>query len=223
MLPWTLLDSAPVPGGEEMRLLRRGSEYSIRVGNYELMSSRSHGSEDELASRALARLRDPRNARVLVGGMGMGFTLAAVLRELGPRGEAVVAELVGAVVEWHRGPLAEVSRGALDDPRVTVRVDDVVNVIRAERNGFDAILLDVDNGPRALTAEGNERLYSMAGLRRIADALRDGGVLAIWASGPDAAFMRRLGQAGFDAEEIVSRGEGKRGARYLIWIARRRA
>jgi spermidine synthase len=222
MLPWALIDRAAVPGGGEMRLYRRGAEFSIRVGNYELMNSRVHASEDALASLACARLRDRRNARLLIGGLGMGFTLAAVLTEVGDNAEVIVAELVPEVVAWHRGPLAEVSGGALDDRRVTVRTDDVAAII-AERSGaFDAILLDVDNGPRGLTAGANDRLYSVRGLRAAAAALRDGGVLAVWSAGPDAAFTRKLQQAGFDAEEIAVRGrDAKRGPRFVIWIARR--
>ena len=205
-----------------MRLHQRGDEYSIRVDNYELMNSRVHGSEDALATRALARLPDRSAIRVLIGGLGMGFTLLAVLEEVGAKSEVVVSELVPAVVRWHRGPLAGVSAGALDDPRVAIREEDVASIIRAERNVWDAILLDVDNGPQALTSKGNDRLYSMTGLRASYDALRPGGILAIWSSGPDAAFLRRLQQAGFEAEEIRARSHRAKGSMYVIWVAKRK-
>ncbi len=211
MLPWKLLDTAKIPGdGGELRLHQRGDEFSIRVENYELMNSRVHGSEDALAKLVCARVKP--DARVLIGGLGMGFTLLAMCECLGARAEIVVAELVPAVVAWHRGPLAHVSRGALDDPRVKVREADVVRVIG--EGTWDAIALDVDNGPRALTATGNDRLYSVSGLRAIASALRPGGVLAIWAAGPDAAFTKRLRQTGFRFEDVRVRG-------YLIWLATR--
>ena len=211
MLPWKLVDTAIIPGdGTEMRLHRRGDEFSIRVENYELMNSRVHGSEDALASLVCKRV--PPNARVVIGGLGMGFTLMAMLQCLGKRAEVVIAELVPAVVAWHRGPLAHVSRGALDDPRVVIREADVARVIR--EGTYDAIVLDVDNGPRALTARSNDQLYSERGLRIIESALRPKGVLAIWSAGPDAAFTRRLRKMGFATEEIRVRG-------FLIWLATR--
>jgi spermidine synthase len=221
MLPWTLLGSAKIPHDDgELRLHQRGSEFSIRVGGYELMNSRVHASEDALASLVLARLGGEQ-LRVLIGGLGMGFTLAAVLRELSASGTAVVAELVPEVIEWHRGPLSVVSGGALDDPRVTVRATDVGEVIRAENNAFDAILLDVDNGPAGLTSKRNDWLYTLAGLRASFAALRPGGILAVWSAGADPAFTKRLQQAGFSTEEVPVRGRGGKGARYLIWLARR--
>lgn len=211
MLPWTLVDKATIPGdGGELRLHRRGDEYSIRVENYELMNSRVHGSEDALASLVCPRI--PANGRVLIGGLGMGFTLMAMLEGLGPRAEVVVAELVPAVVAWHRGPLAGVSKGAIADPRVVIREADVVRVIG--EGTWDAIVLDVDNGPRALTAKGNDRLYSVGGLQRSIDALRPKGVLAIWAAGPDAAFTKRMKQARLTVET-------RRVAGFIIWLATR--
>ncbi len=224
MIPWTLLDAAQVPGdGGEIRLYQRGSEYSIRVGSYELMNNRVHGSEDALASIVCERLRDRDAGRVLVGGLGMGFTLAGVLRDIGPRGEVVVAELVPAVVTWNRGPLAAFAGNPLADRRVTVRESDVGQVIRSETAAFDAILLDVDNGPAGLTSQMNDRLYGAAGLRAAHRALRPDGLLAVWSAGPDPTFTRRLQQAGFDAEEVRVRGRGKAGgSRFLIWIARRK-
>lgn len=223
MIPWTLLDSAPIPGdGGEIRLYQRGSEYSIRVGHYELMNNRVHGSEDALASIACERLRDRSAARVLVGGLGMGFTLAAVLKNVGPRSEVVVAELVPAVVTWNRGPLGPLAGHPLADPRVTVREADVRQIIHSEKAGFDAILLDVDNGPAGLTTATNDGLYGPRGLRSAHAALRPEGILAIWSAGPDTTFTKRLHAAGFEPEQVPVRGRGAAGgSRFLIWLARR--
>jgi spermidine synthase len=219
MIPWTLLGTAVIPGdGNEMRLYQRGTEYSIRVGAYELMNSRVHASEDALASLVCERIGKP--ARVLIGGLGMGFTLAAVLAEVSADSEVVISELVPEVVAWHRGPLRAVSGAALDDRRVTIREEDVGRIIRSSLHAFDAIILDVDNGPRALTSKHNEWLYGIAGLRAAHAALRPRGVLAVWSAGPEPAFTRRLEQAGFSAEEVPVRGRGTKGARYLIWLAR---
>lgn len=223
MIPWTLLDSAPVPGdGEEIRLYQRDSEYSIRVGTYELMNNRVHGSEDALASIVCERLVDRSAARVLIGGLGMGFTLAGVLNDVGAKSEVVVAELIPAVVTWNRGPLGVFAGDPLNDARVSVREEDVGRVIRSKTNAYDAILLDVDNGPAGLTTPTNDWLYGPAGLRAAFAALRPEGILAIWSAGPDAKFTRRLQQTGFHAEEVRVRGRGKAGgSRFLIWIARR--
>ena len=222
MLPWTRLGAATVPGsGEEMALYQRGTEFSIRVGNYDLMSSREHGSEDVLASAACKRLGDTSAARILVGGLGMGFTLAAALNCVGRKGEVVVAELVPEVVQWNREFLSAVANHPLRDPRTVVQAVDVAKVIRRERAGFDAILLDVDNGPRALTSANNGWLYTVAGLRAIHNALRPRGVLAVWSSGDDPAFTRRLQQQGFTTESMRVSSRGSKGPRYLIWLAQR--
>jgi len=225
MIPWTLLGTAAIPGDDgEMRLYQRDTEYSIRVGTYELMNSRVHASEDALATLVCERIRSHTPARVLIGGLGMGFTLGAVLREVDLKSEVVISELVPEVVAWHRGPLRAVSGATLDDPRVVIREEDVGHIIRSSKSVFDAIVLDVDNGPSALTSKRNDWLYGLTGLRAAHAALRTGGILAIWSAGPEPAFTRRLQQAGFAAEEIRVRGRGgKRGPRYLIWIARRRA
>jgi spermidine synthase len=220
VIPWELIDTTTIPGeSAEMRLFRRGEEYSIRIGHHELMNNREHGSEDALAELVCKRLSG--HVRVLVGGLGMGYTLAAVLRDVDRRSEVVVAELVPAVVRWHRGPLAGVSNGALDDPRVTIREADVAHVIAERREAFDAILLDVDNGPAGLTAKTNDRLYGLNGLRSAYAALRPKGILAVWAADPDPRFTKRLQQVGFTAEEIRVRGHGRKGQRYLIWLATR--
>lgn len=223
MLPWKLLAKARVPGDNgELILQQRGDEYSIRVDGYELMNTRVHGSEDALAEIACGALKDRHRAHVLIGGLGMGFTLAAVLKSIGPKGQATVAELVPEVVEWNRGSMGSASGHPLADPRTIVKTADVADVIRQNRNAFDAILLDVDNGPTSLVAKGNNRLYSVNGLRAAHAALREGGILAIWSSADDPAFTRRLNQHGFEAkiQKIGSSGRS-RGPRYWVWVARR--
>ncbi len=223
MIPWTLLDTAEVPGdGGELRLLQRGAEFSIRLGHNELMNSRVHGSEEALAKIAIAKIGDRTRPRILIGGLGMGFTLRAALREIGAESRVVVAELVPAVVAWNRGWLAGVSDRSLADARVSVRETDVASLIISERSAYDAILLDVDNGPEALTRKANDRLYDQAGLGAAFAALRSRGVLAAWSAGPDRNFTRRLQNAGFEVNEVRVRARGARGgARQIIWIAAR--
>ncbi|MBI2354964.1 MAG: hypothetical protein HYV06_08040 [Deltaproteobacteria bacterium] len=225
MIPWEFIDSSPVPGGGgELRLYRRGREYSIMVNGSELMNSRAHGSEEALAELACARIADRPCQRVLIGGLGMGYTTAEALRRIGAGGRVVVAELVPAVVEWNRGPLADLAGHPLEDARVTVREIDVARIIQSEERAYDAILLDVDNGPVGMTRRGNDRLYSRPGLDAAFAALRPGGVLAVWSAGPDQAFTRLLGQAGFEVDEVRvrARGPGK-GERHTIWLAKRGA
>ncbi|MCK0207841.1 spermidine synthase [Starkeya koreensis] len=220
MIPWILLDTAPVPGGAgELRLKRRGAEFSIMAGATELMNSRLSGSEQALATLSCARLAGHPAPRLLIGGLGMGFTLRAALGEVGPEARIVVAELVPAVIAWARGPMAELFAGSLDDPRVSLHEGDVAEAIRAGRAGYDAILLDVDNGPGGLTRAANDGLYSPAGLGAARAALRPGGVLAVWSSAPDDGFTRRLRHAGFAVEEARVRAHGKSGARHVIWLA----
>jgi spermidine synthase len=223
MIPWQLLESAPVPGSSQaLCLYRRGNEFAIRVGNRELMNSRMHGSEDALADLACAKLTD-RSPRVLIGGLGMGFTLAAALRRLGPKSEVVVAELVPAVVAWNRGPLGALAGHPLADLRVTVREVDVMQILEHERHAYDAILLDVDNGPEDLLLRGNDRLYAPPALAAAASALRPKGVLGIWSAAADHAFVRRLRHAGFAVEEITARARGARGGgHHAIWVAQLR-
>lgn len=223
MIPWTLIDTAPIPGGEDaLRLMRRGAEFSIMLGNNELMNSRLSGSEEALATLSCERLSRPA-PRILIGGLGMGFTLRAMLAALAdPKAQIVVAELVPAVVAWARGPMAELHGASLSDPRVSIQEADVGKLIRAGRAVYDAILLDVDNGPDGLTRAANDSLYHLAGLTAAREALRPQGVLAVWSSGPDRGFTQRLRKAGFGVEEIRTRANGKRGgARHVIWIATR--
>ena len=223
MVPWIQLASTTVPGdGSEMRLLRRGAEFSIRVGTSELMNSRIYGSEDSLSRLACERIADRDRARVLVGGLGMGFTLAGVLSRVGRKATVVVAELVPAVVKWNRVEMAEVNGAALEDARVVVRENDVGNIIRTEKDTYDAILLDVDNGPSALTSRKNDRLYNAAGLSAAYASLRPRGILAVWSASSDPAFTRRLKRAGFESEEVRVRARGRAGgSRYLVWVAQR--
>jgi len=227
MTPWTLLDSAVVPGefagmgAANLRLYQRAAEFSIKAGNSELMNSRVHGSEDALAELGCVALAEQPAARVLVGGLGMGYTLAAALGQLGPDAELVVAELVPAVVRWNRGPLAHLAGHPLHDARVRVCEGDVGKLLRAERTGFDAILLDVDNGPEGLTRKANDWLYGLEGLEAAYAALRPAGVLSVWSAGPDSAFTQRLRKVGFAVQEARVRARGTRGARHVIWTAAR--
>jgi spermidine synthase len=220
MIPWIHLDSAKIPGGGELRLMQRGAEFSIMSGAIELMNSRLSGSEKALATLTCPRLRDVAGARVLIGGLGMGFTLRAALGELGADAGVVVAELVPAVVAWARGPMAHIFEGRLDDPRVAIREADVAEVIGEAKGAYDAILLDVDNGPGGLNRDANDGLYSAGGLNAARRALKPGGVLAVWSAGPDQGFTRRLRQARFAVDEVqVRAGGGRKGARHVIWVA----
>ena len=226
MVPWELIDTAAVPGGGEMRLMRRGHEFIIWLGPIALMGSRAGQSEEVLARLGCAGLEGAPAPHVLIGGLGMGFTLRETLRILGPGAAVTVAELVPAVVAWGRGPLAGVHAGSLDDPRVAIREGDVGALIRGAAAGgaaarYDAILLDVDNGPDGLTRDGNDALYGPAGLGTAFKALRPGGRLAVWASEPDERFTARLRRAGFAVEVATPRAHGKRGIRHVVWVARR--
>nr|WP_137827939.1 spermidine synthase [Methylobacterium sp. L1A1] len=223
MIPWEHLDTAPIPGeAGSLRLMRRGAEFSIQLDRNELMNSRLFGSEEALARLAAERIATIAAPRVLIGGYGMGFTLRAALGHLPLKAAVTVAEIVPAVLAWARGPMAELTGPCLDDPRVAIREADVAAVIAERGNAYDAILLDVDNGPDGLTRVANDRLYDAGGLAAARAALRPGGLLAVWSAHPDTAFSRRLGQAGFAVEEVAIRARGKRGARHVIWLAGRR-
>lgn len=216
-----LIGTAEVPGGDALRLYRRGDDFIIAIDRNELMSSRMSGSEEALATMTCDRLRSPKAASLLIGGYGMGFTLRAALATLGADAKIAVAELVPGIIEWARGPMAELAAGCLDDPRVELILGDVAKAIGAATRRYDAILLDVDNGPDGLTRDANEGLYSAAGLATAKAALRPGGILAIWSAAPDARFTRRLTAAGFQVEEVGvrARSNGK-GPRHVIWFAR---
>ena len=225
MKRWMLLGVAQASGDEsELRLYRRDEEFSIRVGNRELMNSRVHGSEDALGELACARIADCPRPRVLIGGLGMGYTLRAALHGLSAQGRVIVAELIPEVVAWNRGPLGDLAGRPLRDDRVTIREADVAGILREEQRAYDAILLDVDNGPKGLTRNGNDWLYGKSGLSAAFAALRPGGVLAVWSAGPDQAFSDRLRKTGFKVEEIRMRARNAHGgARHTIWIAGRAA
>jgi spermidine synthase len=221
MIPWVKIDTARVPGTDgELRLMRRGAEFSIMLGTNELMNSRLSGSEAALATLAARKIEGIEKPHLLIGGLGMGFTLRAALAVLGPAARIVVAELVPAVVTWAKGPMAEIFGESLNDPRVGILEQDVLDVIRSHPRTFDAILLDVDNGPEGLTRKANDALYNPAGLNAAHAALRPRGVLAVWSSGPNPPFAKRLRGAGFDVNEVAVRATGRGGgSRHVIWIA----
>ncbi len=220
MIPWELLDTADVPGsGDTLTLHRHGRDFSIRVNGLELMNSRMHGSEEALADLACEHLEKVSGARILIGGLGMGFTVAAALKRLGFDSHLVIAEIVPAVVRWNRGVLSGLAGRPLDDRRVEVREKDVALVMNEERKAYDAILLDVDNGPDGLTRQGNDALYTLAGLERAKHALRPGGVLAVWSAGPDESFPKRFKKAGFSVRETRVRARsGNKGGHHTIWL-----
>lgn len=216
-----LIGTAPVPEGGELRLFQRDDDFIIALAGNELMNSRMSGSEEALATMTCARLRDLRAPRLLIGGYGMGFTLRAALAVLGSDAKVIVAELVPEIIDWARGPMSALTADCLDDPRVEVVIGDVAAAIAAASQPFDAILLDVDNGPDGLTRPANDRIYSPAGLAAAKFALRRGGVLAIWSAAPDPGFARRLAATGFAVEEakVRARSNGK-GAHHVIWFAK---
>lgn len=222
MKPRQLVGTALVPGGEPLRLFRRDDDLMIVLGNNELMNSRMSGSEIALAQMSCARLAGRAAPHLLIGGYGMGFTLRAALAALPARASLTLAELVPEVIAWARGPMAELADGCLDDPRVTVALEDVAALIARARGKYDAILLDVDNGPDGLVRPQNDRLYSAAGLAAARAALKPGGILAVWSAAADPAFARRLEQSGFavDEVEVRARSNGK-GPRHTIWLAER--
>jgi spermidine synthase len=219
MIPRIEIATAQVPGGGRLRLISRGAEFSITLDGNELMNTRLSGSEEALATLSIDRLGTRAEPHLLIGGLGMGFTLRAALARLGPTARITVVELVTAVVEWARGPLNEVFSGCLADARVDVVEADVGDLIRNARSNYDAILLDVDNGPDGLTKGSNDWLYGAAGLSAARIALKPNGLLAVWSAHPDSGFSRRLRNAGFAVEAHHVRAGRNRGARHTIWIA----
>lgn len=217
-----LLAEARIPDtGKSLLLYQHKDKFSMVIpGRGELMNSRVHGSEQALADLACARMGKPDRPRILVGGLGMGFTQAAALAAVGPDAEVVVAELIPEVVDWHRQWIGGPSGHPLDDPRSTVFIGDVARLLRGETAGFNAILLDVDNGPQAVIRRENDWLYGLEGLAAARQALRKDGVLAVWSAGPDAQFTARLKRAGFKTELLVVRPHrAGKGARHYIWLA----
>ena len=225
MIARELLGTAQPPGGEELRLFAHGRDFMIVMGQNELMSTRMRGSEEALATMTLERLTAPA-PHLLVGGYGMGFTLRAALAAH-PRARVTVAELVPEIIEWARGPMADLTAGCLDDPRVDLQMGDVLALIDDAADGtsdqYDAILLDVDNGPDGLTRKANNGLYSRKGLAAAKAALKPSGILAIWSAAPDEKFKKALGDAGFAVDEVAVRArQNGKGAKHVFWFAQRR-
>ena len=226
MLPRIELAKAKIPDGDSLHLVSHGSDFIIMIGREELMSSRMQFSEEQLAELTLERVKAVQ-PRVLIGGYGMGFTLRAALARMAANSEVVVAELVADIIDWARGPMAELTGDSLSDPRLAIEIADVAAVIDDASDGtiarFDAILLDVDNGPDGLVRDGNEQIYSRTGLARARDALNEGGVLAVWSAAPDHRFTRRLRDARFEVEERFVRARpNNKGPKHTIWFATKR-
>jgi len=224
MKPWKLLDTTEIPNdGGEMELLQRDNDFSICLsGNRgELMNSRLYNSEEQLAALGCAHLKTTADAHVLVGGMGMGFTLAAALKAVSQTATVTVAELISAVVEWNRGPLGECAGKPLLDKRVNVSIGDVVDLLNTNKPTFDAVLLDVDNSPDGLTHSANNRLYSLNGLKAIYNCLCPGGMLAVWSAVQNDAFVRRLKKAGFKVTTQMVRARVNKGSRHTIFLAKK--
>jgi|GEM_PF-55416 len=222
MIPSVLLATAQTPDGKELRLYQHDKDFSIKIGTVELMSSRMHSSEDSLAQLAYKGMSKTHlQPRVLIGGLGMGYTLRAMLERLPRDAQVSVAELVPAVVEWNRTLLADLARRPLEDKRVTVREEDVAKIIKKARNEYSAILLDVDNGPQGLAQAANDWLYNYKGLYAAFAALQPEGVLAVWSARRDDAFARRLRAVGYYVNEFRVRAHAGKGAHHLVWIAKK--
>ena len=219
MKPWEELETATMPDGSRIKLQRHDGNYVIQADGYDLMTSYSHGSED--AMMALACPRPPLDACILIGGLGMGYTLAATLNLMPPEGTVIVSELVSEVVEWNHGPLGPLAGHPLNDPRVDLVVGDVADVIRDSKSRFDAVLLDVDNSVDSFIVPHNSWLYTPDGLAAAHRALRPRGALGIWSVGTEKTFESRLRRAGFTASTHPVRGRGKRGGHYSVIVGRR--
>lgn len=222
MLPRETLATAQIPGGDMLTLISHGQDFVIMLGRDELMGTRMRFSEEQLAELTLPQLSAP-NPRVLIGGYGMGFTFRAALSRIPAKGQVVVAEIVPEILDWAKGPLAHLTGDTLNDPRGQVALRDVADVIEDAGNGerYDAILLDVDNGPDGIVRDVNDRLYTRTGLAKAREALNPGGILAVWSAAPDPAFTRRLKEAGFtvEAREVRARPNNK-GPRHTIWFGK---
>jgi spermidine synthase len=221
MNPWTHVESARVPGSRrELHLYQRDEEFSIRVDDTELMNSRVFLSEDGFSELGCARIRGRAKSRVLIGGLGMGFSLKTALDELPADAQVIVAELVPEVAAWNRERFGHLNGRPLEDSRVSLREIDVACLLREASNDYDLVMLDVDNGPEGLTRRSNEWIYSRAGLNAARTALRPHGVLGFWSSGPNPAFVRRLHQAGFEVEENqLCAAPGCYGITHTVWLA----
>jgi spermidine synthase len=217
---WTTVDQTLTPDGKTISLHEHDGSYAIRVDGAELMSTRQHTSEEKIAELACAHVRGRRRARVLIGGLGFGFTLKAALRAVAPDATVVMAEILAAVISWNSNPAFHLAAEAMADPRVIVLQQDVCEVIRQTRGGFDSIILDVDNGPIAMSTAANGRLYDHTGLQWARTALRPAGCVAFWSAAPDPAFERRMIHAGFTVDVERSRSHGNSGARRTIFLGR---
>jgi spermidine synthase len=217
---WTTVESTPTPDGKTISLHEHDGSYTIRVNGVELMSTRQHASEERLAELACAHVRAIPRARVLIGGLGFGFTLKAALAAVAADATVVVAEILAAVIDWNRNPAYPFASDALADPRVIVRQQDVVEAIGATRAAYDAIALDVDNGPNALSADDNFRLYDYTGLQLAHAALRPRGCLALWSAAPDPIFERLMAGAGFTLTVERCRSHGQTGRWHTIFLGR---
>ena len=225
MIPSTLLGTADIPNnGGVLRLSQCGDDFSIHLEGVrgELMNSRMRCSEQALAELGCAHIQGKANTKVLVGGMGMGFTLAAALKATSTHSQVVVAELVAEVIEWNKGPLGECAGRPLDDKRVVVHLGDVAELFKSEQAAYDAVLLDVDNGPEGFTQAGNNQLYSLDSLQAIRQTLHVGGVLAIWSAWYDPKFTQQLKKAGFKVETQTVRAHKGKGSRHTIYLARKK-
>jgi len=219
MNPWIHLDTAQIPGGGELKLMQRGQDYSIMSGTIELMNSRLYGSEVALFKLAWAKAGQRPAPRVLIGGLGMGFTLRAAVADLPKDAKITVAELVPEVIAWGRGHLARLYGDSLDDPRVTIVQGDVADRLRDPKPPWDVILMDVDNGPDGLNRDANDGLYSVAGLANLRRSVKPGGIVAVWSAGPDQAFAGRFRRAGFAVDEHrVGASPSGKGPRHVIWV-----
>jgi spermidine synthase len=220
MKKWTSLDTALTPDGKIISLNEHDGSYTIRVDGAALMSTRRHTSEEKLAELACRHATDIRGARVLIGGLGFGFTLRAALAALAADATVVMVEILAAVIAWNRNPFFKLAADAMADPRVIVLQKDIGDVIRESRDGFDSIILDVDNGPAALSFEGNNRLYDFKGLQLARAALRPGGCVAFWSAAPDPAFEKLMSHVGFEVDVCRCRPRAKSGGWHTIFLGR---
>ena len=221
MRHWTHLGEAPIPGTQKsLALFKSKDDFHIKVsGGFELMSTRKHGSEDALATLPCAKLKNPDDAHVLIGGLGMGFTLAAALKAVGPDARVTVSELIPEVVEWNRGPLGEFSGFPVNDPRTQIELTDVCELIKDNPATYDVIALDVDNGPEGLTQSSNNWLYTEEGIHAARKALRPNGLLAYWSAGEDKPFRLRLRACGLQVDEKRVFAHGNKGTKHTVWVA----
>ena len=226
MKPYIKIDATKTPEGESLELIEHDGTYMICSNGEQLMTSYSHGSEETLAELACSPFRPVNQPKILVGGLGMGYTLAAAAKALpGKRAQFIVAELTSAIEKWNRTHLKHLNPGLLDDERITVKIQPVQKLIRQATGDYHAILLDVDNGPSAFHGKKNDNLYTLQGLREIQQALKGGGILAVWSARSDKAFTKTLRKAGFDVSEnaVAAAHKGSKRRNHTIWLARKKS